>query len=238
MAKGIFITGTDTDVGKTVVAAGLAGAIKSRGINVGVMKPVATGAVKSKNGFVSQDVMFLAKSIGCNEEEIGLINPIILELPLSPLVASRLENKEINISRIKEAYSKLCDRHDFIIVEGIGGILVPIERDYFVTDMIGNLGLPVVIVTRPNLGTINHTLLTVNEAGRSGLDIKGIIFNWTNEQEAGNAEKTNPDVIKELSGIPLLGILPHGPEVDVQALNFGKLIEMTSKNIDIDRILY
>lgn len=236
MAKGIFITGTDTEVGKTIVAAGIAGAIQARGIKICAMKPIATGATRSRDRLISEDARFLKKSINCIEE-LDLVNPISLELPLSPLVASRLENKEIDLSDIKKAYSKLSDIYDFIIVEGIGGILVPIKEDYFVTDMIEELGLPAVIVSRPALGTINHTLLTIHEARHRGIAIKGFIINSMNEYESGIAEKTNPDIIKELSRIPLLGILPYDPKVDVATLNIGNIIDLASKHIDIDTIL-
>ena len=237
MDKGIFITGADTEVGKTIVTAGLAGAIKSKGLNTGIMKPVATGSMRDKNGqLISDDVRFLIKSIDC-EEKPSIVNPISLELPLSPLVASRIENKEINIKKIKEAYSHLSEKYDFVVVEGIGGLLVPIKENYFVTDMIIDLGLSVVIVSRPGLGTINHTLLTINEARRRGIDIKGFIINWLEDQNPGTAERTNPGIISELSDIPLLGILPHDPLVDVAALNIGNLIELTLEHIDIDCIL-
>ena len=237
MVKGIFITGTDTEVGKTVVAAGLAGAIKAKGINVGVMKPVATGAIRTPERLISTDVQFLLKSIECDDEP-DLVNPITIELPLSPLVASRLDKFEIELDKIRDAYCKLSQRHDFIVVEGIGGILVPIKEDYFVSDMIKELGLPVIIVARPGLGTINHTLLTAREAQQRGIEVRGFIINGMNQQKAGIAEKTNPEVIKEMSCLPLLGVLPFDHKVDIFSLEMGDIIELTSKNIEIDKILY
>ena len=236
MGKGIFITGTDTDVGKTVVAAGLAGAIKAKGIDVGVMKPVATGAVRTPDGLVSTDVQFLIKSIECNDEP-ELLNPITLETPLSPLVASRLEKCEIELDKIRDAYSTLSQRHDFIVVEGIGGILVPIKEDYFVSDMIKDLDIPSIIVARPGLGTINHAMLTIREAQRMGIEVRGFIINGVDEQKAGIAEKTNPEVIKQISHLPLLGVLPFDPKVDIFSLEMGGIIELTLKHIDIDKII-
>ncbi|RJP54658.1 MAG: dethiobiotin synthase [Deltaproteobacteria bacterium] len=237
MVKGIFITGTDTEVGKTVVAAGLAGAIKAKGINVGVMKPVATGAVRTLERLISTDVQFLLKSIECHDE-LNVVNPITIELPLAPLVASRLEEREIELDKIRNAYFKLSQRHDFIVVEGIGGILVPIKEDYFVSDMIKELGLPVIIVARPGIGTINHTLLTVREAQQRGIEVRGFIINGMDEQKAGIAERTNPEIIKEMSRLPLLGVLPFDHKVDIFSLEMGDIIELTSKNIEIDKILY
>ena len=236
MSAGIFITATDTEVGKTVVTAGLARAIAARGINAGVMKPVASGGKKAGNKIVSEDALFLAGSIRL-DDELELINPVKLELPLSPLAASRLENRDVDIGKIKNAFLKLSDIHDFLLVEGIGGLLVPIRKDYSAADMASEMGLPIIIVARLNIGTINHTLLTVNEALRRGLGIKGIIFNCAKDGDAGPAEKTNPDLIKELSGMPILGTLPFDSGVSVENKKYGNLTELTSEFIDIDAIL-
>ena len=186
---------------------------------------------------MSEDARFLTKAVNSGEEDMEFVNPVTLEFPLSPLTASRMENNEIEIQKIREAYSILRDRHDFLIVEGVGGILVPIKKNYFVTDMVLEMELPLVIVARPNLGTINHTLLTIREAERSGLTIKGIIFNYTSDHEAGPAEKTNPGIIEELSGIPFLGTLPYDSEINVSSLDYGGLTDLTLKSIDIDRLL-
>ena len=236
MPAGIFITATDTEVGKTVVTAGLAAAIAGRGRNAGVMKPVATGGRKTGSKIISEDALFLAGSIN-SDDELELINPVTLEIPLSPFAASRLENKEIDIQKIKSAFFKLAGRHDFMLVEGVGGILVPIGKNYSTADMAADMRLPVIIVARLNLGTINHTLLTINEASRRGLTIKGIIFNCTKYADAGLAEKTNPDIIKELSGLPVLGTLPFDPGVSVEKQKYGNLAELTSEFIDIEKIL-
>ena len=235
MSAGIFITATDTEVGKTVVTAGLARAIAARGINAGVMKPVASGGKKAGNKIVSEDALFLAGSI--NSDDLDLINPVTLELPLSPFAASRLGNADVDINKIKMAFLKLSGKYDFLLVEGIGGLLVPIRKDYSAADMASEMGLPVIIVARLNIGTINHTLLTVNEALRRGLSIKGIIFNCAKNGDAGPAEKTNPDLIKELSGMPILGTLPFDSGVSVENKKYGNLTELTSEFIDIDAIL-
>ena len=235
MSAGIFITATDTEVGKTVVTAGLARAIAARGINAGVMKPVASGGKKAGNKIVSEDALFLAGSI--NSDDLDLINPVTLELPLSPFAASRLGNADVDINKIKMAFLKLSGKYDFLLVEGIGGLLVPIRKDYSAADMASEMGLPIIIVARLNIGTINHTLLTVNEALRRGLSIKGIIFNCAKNGDAGPAEKTNPDLIKELSGMPILGTLPFDPGVSVENKKYGNLTELTSEFIDIDAIL-
>ncbi|MFH2011501.1 MAG: dethiobiotin synthase [Pseudomonadota bacterium] len=237
MGKGIFITGTDTEVGKTVVAAGLAGALKSKGIDVGVMKPIATGVVRTPDELISTDVQFLVKSIECNDET-ELINPITLETPLSPLVASRLEKCEIELDKISDAYSTLSQRHDFIVVEGIGGILVPIKENYFVSDMIKDLDIPIIIVARPGLGTINHTILTIREAQHMGIEVRGFIINGMDEKNAGIAERTNPEVIKQVSHQILLGILPFDPKINIFSLEMGDIIELTLRHVNIEKIIY
>ncbi|MBI2266456.1 MAG: dethiobiotin synthase [Armatimonadetes bacterium] len=176
MTKGYFITGTDTGVGKTLVAGGLAALYKNKGLNVGVMKPVATGCKRINNTLVSDDAVFL-KLAAEVDDEYELINPVSLEQPLAPTVAARLSNTKIDSDKINTAFDTLCERHEYMIVEGIGGLLVPINEYYFVVDMAEEMELPVIVVCRPTLGTINHTLLTVSYARQHGLDVKGIIIN-------------------------------------------------------------
>ena len=236
MRKGIFITGTDTDVGKTVVAAGLAGAIQNRGIDIGVMKPIATGATMTANGLISNDAQFLIKSVRCNDEQ-DLVNPITIELPLAPLVACRLDRSEINLEKVQRAYVRLSQRHDFMVVEGIGGVLVPIKEGYFVLDMIEWMYLPVIIVARLGLGTINHTLLTIKEFKQRGIEVIGFILNGMDSKRIGIAERTNPEVIQEISGLPLLGVLPFDPSVDISKLEIGDIVNLTLRHIAIDKIV-
>lgn len=200
MDRGIFITGTDTGVGKTVVAGGIARVLKDAGVDVGVMKPVATGD--------RQDALFLIDSIG-SKDPINLVNPVYLKHPLSPNVAERLTRKRIALGKILRAYKKLSGLHRFLIVEGIGGILVPIKDNFFVADLIKELNIPVIIVAKPYLGTINHTLLTIKAARDYGLNIKGIIINYSDDRKIGLAEKTAPAVIKRISRLPILSIVPY-----------------------------
>jgi len=235
MNKGVFITGTDTGVGKTVVAAGLAGAIQSKGIDVGIMKPVASGATWRNGRLISNDVQFLAHSIS-SKDDLDIICPVCMEPALSPLSASLYYDIEINIEKIHDAYIKLCKKHDMVIVEGIGGILVPIKDNYMVSDMIKAFDLPVVIVARPGLGTINHSLLTINEIKRNELAIKGFIINGMDMKTAGFAEKTNPEIITRLSGVPCLGILPFDPNVDESLPETGEIIQLSLAHLDIETI--
>lgn len=228
MARGIFITGTDTEVGKTVVAAGLAGALKKRGVEVGVMKPVATGG--------REDTLFLMKAIS-SPDPIERVNPIFLEPPLAPSIAAEISRVEIDLSKIWKAYAKLSSQHEFMVVEGIGGLLVPIKGKFLVSDLIKRLNLPIIVVSRPGLGTINHTLLTIRCAKSHGIEIKGIIINSLKKERISLAERTNPEIIEELSGIPILGILPFDSQVNLATCDLGNIIELTQKYIDLNRIM-
>ena len=227
MNKGIFITGTDTGVGKTVVSAGLALSLKQKGLDVGIMKPLQSGR--------RDDTDFLIKTLGV-KDEIKLINPYYFKKPLAPLTASEVEGVKIDISSIKNAFEELCKRHDIVIVEGIGGLLVPLTEDYFVSDLILELDIPVIVVSRVGLGTINHTLLTIKHAKESGIDIIGIIFNETKKRRKGLAEKTNPSIIEKLSGVPILGNLPYIQLVSITDCKTGKLKNTFLKNIKIDNL--
>ena len=172
---GIFITGTDTGVGKTVIAAGLALVLRSRGIKVGVMKPVATGCYGLEKRLISQDAVYLMEA--AENEYPAYTSPSRFRNPLSPNVAAMLEKKEVDLNQIRAAYKELQKNYDFIIVEGIGGLLVPLAKDYYVANLIREFQLPMAIVSKSGLGTINHTLLTVDAALIRGFDIRGIIFN-------------------------------------------------------------
>ncbi len=232
---GIFITGTDTGVGKTVVAAGLALVLRERGIRVGVMKPVATGCLGDGRRLVCEDAVYLFEA--AENERPSLTNPLRFRNPLAPSVASVIEKKEIPIEKIFKAYRELQRHYEFVIVEGIGGLLVPITKEYFVANLIHEFDLPLVIVTRGGLGTINHTLLTVDAAVIRGFDVRGIIFNRMPRVNLSMAEITNPKVIHDLTGIPILGSLPELEDVDVERCRFGSLREVFKERIDLDRLL-
>jgi len=232
---GIFITGTDTGVGKTVVAAGLAIALRERGIKVGMMKPVATGCHGSDGRLISQDAAFLLEA-GANEYP-ALTNPARFRNPLSPNVAALLEKREVNLESIHSAYRELQKHYDFLIIEGIGGLLVPITKDYFVANLVREFQLPLVIVARGGLGTINHTLLTVDAAIIRGFEIRGLIFNRVPTVNYSMAEVTNPKVIHDLTGIPVLGTLPEMNDVDVETCRFGNLKEVFLERVQVDKVL-
>lgn len=205
--NGLFITGTDTGVGKTLVTAGLAAWCHSRGIRVGVMKPIATGD-RGRSG----DARVLAEAAGA-QDELTLVNPVCYRDPLAPYAAAARARRSVNWAALLHAYAQLRARHHLLLVEGIGGLLVPLSRRRTVADLAKRLGLPVVIVARLRLGTLNHTLLTVRQAQQEGLVVRGVILN-AGEPPAADAagrlvEQSNPAVLRDWLPVPLLGVLPH-----------------------------
>ena len=236
MFRGVFITGTDTEVGKTVVAAGVALALRKKGLDVGVMKPVATGAIKRKGSSFSLDALFLKKAAR-TDDSLKLINPVLLAAPLAPVTASALENKEVNLREIKRAFKNILELHEFIIVEGIGGLLVPLKAGYFVVDLAKDMALPLLIVSRPGLGTINHTLLTIRAARAHGLKPLGVIFNWTKKRRVGPAEKTSPEEIHKAAKVPILGTLPFIQGLSVEEGKFGRLTQVFRQHININALI-
>ncbi len=168
MAKGFFVTGTDTGVGKTIITAALIKTSNLLGFRACGMKPIETGCLREGDILIPSDGM-LIKTIAHMEETVNHISPCCFEKPLAPLPASEIEGTPVDFEKIRKAYAELSQKYDVVIVEGIGGLLVPIRKDYFVLDLARDFGLPVIVVSRPGLGTINHTMLSVNYAIKEGL---------------------------------------------------------------------
>jgi dethiobiotin synthetase len=234
MHKGLFILGTDTDVGKTVVTAGLAVAFGTRGLRVGVMKPVASGCFACGNTLISADVVFLMEP--ARNQYPGLSSPLRFREPLAPSVAAEIEGTPVDIGKIMEAYRSLKEQYDIVLVEGIGGLLVPLGNDYFVSDLINDLDVPVVIVGRIGLGTINHTLLTIEAARARGFTIAGVILNGLDPRSKSLAAATNPRVIEKLGAVKMLGVLPLVAGLSVSDCIYGDLAVQIEANIDIDSL--
>ena len=234
MKHGIFIVGTDTGIGKTVVTAGLAFALKERGVSVGVMKPIASGCRCIGNALVSDDAVFIMEA--AENQFPALTNPIRLRESLAPSVAAEIEEQEIDIQKVLFAFWELKKNYDYVIVEGIGGLLVPLCNRYFVADLIKSLHLSTLIVGRISLGTINHTLLTIEALRARGIEIAGVILNGLHTDSASLAELTNPKVIEQLGNIPLLGVLPHVEMLHVEKCTFGNLKDIFKKSINVDTL--
>lgn len=228
--KSYFITGTDTGVGKTTITAALAACIKKLGIDVGIMKPVATG-IPQKSGFKSTDVSFLCHASGVNDPE-DLVNPVFMPLPTSPYDASKILELKFDRKIIFGNFEKLQKKHKMLLVEGIGGIMTPLSKDYFVADMIKNMGLETIIVTRSTLGTLNHTMMTVKTCHDYKIQIKGIIIN--NYDEKGDpAEKNAPSTMHEITNVPILGVIPFVKDYQ----NLEMMISCVEKNVDLKSLI-
>ncbi len=209
--KGIFITGTDTGVGKTYVAEGLIRGFRKKGVDVGIMKPAETGCRARDGRLIPADALRLLKTAGVRDS-LEFANPYRFTRPLAPSVAAELAGKTISPARIVNSFRILSRRHDCMIVEGAGGVMVPLSGKYLYLDLAAALRLPVVIVARPGLGTINHTLLTISALQKRRLRIAGFVMNYAKDRKRGLAEKTSMSVIEKISGERLLGIVRYGSD--------------------------
>jgi dethiobiotin synthetase len=207
MIRAFLVTGTDTGVGKTLVSGGLAAALARRGIDVGVMKPFATGARRKRGKLVSEDAEFLREAAGVSDP-LDQINPVCLEPPLAPFMAARVVRKPIDLRTVGSAYRILRGAHSTLIVEGVGGLLVPLLTGFTVAHLARRWKLPLLIVTRPTLGTLNHTALSVLAARSFGLRILGLVVNQGSPAPRGLAERLNPAALEAETRVPILAQIP------------------------------
>lgn len=198
------MTGTDTDIGKTYVAAGLAAAFYGMGIDVGVMKPFAAGTAQ-KSGFRSEDAEILARAAHVNDPE-ELINPQFFPIPASPYTAWKNLGIKADTNAALSCFKKLAQIHQTMLVEGMGGIMTPIRGDYFVADLIRDMGIPAVIVASARIGTINHSILAVDACKRYKIPVKGIVINGHGGgYDTGELGRD----LHDLLDVDVLGAIPH-----------------------------
>jgi len=206
--KGVFVTGTDTSVGKTTIAAGLVGFLRKQGFDVGVMKPVATGAIECDSGkLISQDAEMLVK-FSASTDPWEWINPYCLATAVTPSLAAKIEGVLISVEKIKSSYEEIAKRHDFVVVEGAGGAMSPVFDDLVVGDLIRALNLPALIVSRSALGTINHTLMTDECLRTRQVPVLGFFLNRF-PKNPNLAESTNAEIIASVGGLAHLGSIPE-----------------------------
>lgn len=216
--KSLFICGTDTGVGKTIVMGALCAWLNSRGIRAGAYKPLESGcSVVSgmKRHIRRADSEFL-KRMARMPESIDLINPYYFREALAPGVAAEREGRKISFSLIKENLNKLKDQYDIVFIEGAGGLLVPVAGRKTHVDLIKAFKCPVILVARLGLGTINHTLLTLENLKSNRIEVRGVILNELKPRET-LAERTNSDVLNKF-GVPLWGIFPYAKKKTRSAL--------------------
>jgi dethiobiotin synthetase len=188
-----LVTGTDTGIGKTYCGCGLIRAARELGLKCSGMKPFCTGD--------TEDIELIAAA-GDNKVPLHLLNPVWLRPPLAPYVAAMLENRPIDITAVREAYRELSAKHDLVFVEGAGGLLVPILREYSFRDLAVDLDLAVILVAPNRLGVINHVLLTAESIARVGLQLALVILNEL-DLEPSLVSQTNPSILQELLKVPL-----------------------------------
>ena len=222
------MTGTDTDVGKTYVTAGLAVALRKSGVDVGIMKPFAAGTAQKK-GFKSKDVEILARSAQTDDPQT-LVNPQFFPIPASPYTAWKNLKTRPKVSSVLSAFERLSKLHSMLLVEGMGGIMTPILKNYFVADLIKDMGIPTVLVTRTRIGTVNHTVMTVKMCQKYRIPIKGIIIN--DFDSGGYKVKELTRDLKTLTGVPVLGYIPFISDVG----DSSSLYRIFTKNIDMKSI--
>ncbi len=206
-SPGVFITGTDTGVGKTLIAGALARLLRSMGLNVGVMKPIETGCLMRQGKLIPQDASYLKRAARAIDP-IEAIVPYRFWEPIAPWPASIREKQKIEIKKIVAAYKRLEKEHAFMIVEGVGGLRVPITEKTEVIHLIQRLDLPVLLVARSGLGTLNHTLLTIQYGQERGLQFLGVILNATQSAKT-LADKTNRSVLSKKIDVPFIESFPY-----------------------------
>jgi len=204
--RGCFITGTDTGIGKTVVTAALALSLKERGLRVAVMKPIETGCQNTER--LGTDGERLRMAVDATTS-IDLISPYRFFLPVAPLAAARAAGITIEIDHIATACRDLARDCDFVVVEGVGGLMVPLSEKMDVRDLIASLGLPTLVVGRAALGGVNHALLTIEALRQRAIPIIGIVLNQLVTKLNHEQTRSTVELIRERSGVPVFGPLPY-----------------------------
>jgi dethiobiotin synthetase len=264
--RGLFVTGTDTEVGKTIVAGAVARCLHRRGRSVEVFKPVATGCRRGREGLISADAEFLA-ACADSRRTLAEITPVRYAAALAPNVAAEREHRPVDLEGIFEQYRQLEGAAEVVIVEGIGGLLCPITDDFWVVHLARMMRLPVVVVARAGLGTINHTMLTLHAARSAGLEVAGVVINRYRLEPAvaqqladpsqpytrpstgsgrpepvegrGDADLaiyTNPRQIAQRGGVEVLAIVPEEPANSVERATIGENTQFAIDQVDWERI--
>ena len=220
--KGIFITGTSTGVGKTAIAAGLAWALSKRNIDVGVMKPFATANRVFSKKHKSQDTAILAEASGAEDSDRDL-NPFFYSIAASPVMAAELKyGPPVDIEKALQDLRSLARKHDILIVEGIGGIMVPLTENEVVAGFVKRANLPLIIVSTSKIGTLNHTLLTVMACEKFRLRVAGIVLNKMSKVPSKVEQKT-AEIIERLVDVPVIAEIPFLKGANY--IDVGKLLE-------------
>jgi dethiobiotin synthetase len=229
--RGVFITGTDTGVGKTVVTAGLAATLAKGEWSVGVMKPIETGVGMNS----CSDAVRLQRAAS-STDALDVIRPYAFRSPVAPVAAAGLEKKPIRISSIFSAYQALQSRHDVVLVEGVGGVRVPITPSADILTLIARMKLPAVVVARASLGGVNHALLTLAALRESKISVVALVLNRsipTRTARARVQERSTVSLLRRLARIPVIGPLPYRPSLEH---NWDRGIARVARSSDITKL--
>jgi dethiobiotin synthetase len=219
MTRGAFVTGTDTEIGKTFAASVLIAALRSRGMRVAPFKPVAAGAIERGPSWINEDTLALMSAAGLGADDAQAVTPVLLRAPMAPHIAARREGRTIDLRAIHAAYLRVAAGADFVLVEGVGGFRVPLDATRDTADLARELALPVVLVVGLRLGCLNHALLTAEAVRARGLTLAGWIANELHPTM--DALEDNVGALDERLGAPLIARLPWSPDaarVDLTAL--------------------
>ncbi len=220
---GLFITGTGTAVGKTVIAGAVAVILREQGLKVGVFKPISTGCKYCWEGLVSAETRFLATCANTNLP-LDIISPVAYVTTATPVVCAVREARPVDFEAIAAAYRHVCDDCDIVLVEGVGGVREPLDNESDLLDLAAQLNLPVVIVTHAERGTVNHTLMTLDCVRAADLRIAGVVVNYwgaAGETVTGN---TAPAVIADFGQVHILAQVPYDETVDLEQAEPGELV--------------
>lgn len=230
-STGLFITGTDTGVGKTLVSCAFIYLLRSRGVDAAGFKPVASGS----SGGLWEDAENLRAASG-NVEPLDAICPLRFHAPLAPTLAARHEQRAVELNAARRALAALRVRRSAVIVEGVGGLLVPLDERTLVLDFAAEAGFPVVIVCRAALGTMNHTLLTLRELERSNVAVAGMVMNTTRAEDAAVVAETRGEM-ERIAGRKMLAVLPFIPETLPSHERWARAAAEIEKQIDVAALL-
>ncbi|WP_185959532.1 dethiobiotin synthase [Planococcus salinarum] len=232
--SGIFITGTSTNVGKTIITTCLTYAFRKQNIDAVPYKPVQCGAITEGEEWLAPDVELYRKVYEPQENE--QLNSFLYEPRFSPHFAAQLAGNPIDPEVIMRNYQVLQERHELVLVEGAGGLAVPlIDEQYGTPELIKDLNIPIVIVTQANVGTLNATSLTAHYAQSKGLTVKGIIINGYPDSPSEGV-KDNLKMIEKTTGLPVIGVVPQIADVEAR-IGEEEVLEELIKGIDLDKLL-
>ena len=224
MGKGYFVTGIDTNIGKTYVTAQMVDCLQKKGINAIPYKPIQSGVVNIKNRLIGEDTAFYKEKLELTEEH-DYYGTYTMKTPVSPHLASKLEDVFIDEQVILEKYKQLENKHDVVFVEGAGGVAVPLKENFGTIDLIKLLNLPVILVTSLKLGTINHTVLTTEYLKTHQINLLGLLINKV-PSVMGEMEKDNLVMLEKLTGHNILGVIPEQMDffTETSILEFQELL--------------